>query len=77
MSLIEKVMNVIQLLNPTQCEKSKTYLVNKLREAVFSRREENYPGVSNTTRRLLNFWFKTDHIVDNDLFSLKLSFYSY
>ena len=52
------VMTPTQILNPAQREKSKTYLVNKLREAVFSWREQNYPGVSNTTRRLLNFWFK-------------------
>jgi len=62
-------MTPTQILNPNQREKSKTYLVNKLREAIFSWREQNYPGVSNTTRRLLNFWFKKDHIVDNDLFS--------
>jgi len=62
-------MTPTQILNPAQREKSKTYLVNKLREAVFSWREQNYPGVSNTTRRLLNFWFKEDHIVENDLFS--------
>jgi len=62
-------MTPTQILNPNQREKSKTYLVNKLREAIFSWRKQNYPGVSNTTRRLLNFWFKEDHIVDNDLFS--------
>jgi len=53
-------MNSTYTLNPNQREKSKTYLVNKLREAIFSWREQNYPGVSNTTRRLLNFWFKEE-----------------
>jgi len=62
-------MTPTQILNPTQREKSKTYLVDKLREAVFPWREQGYPGVSNTTKRLLNFWFKEDHIVDNNLFS--------
>ena len=62
-------MTPTQILNPTQREKSKTYLVDKLREAVFAWREQGCPGVSNTTKRLLNFWFKEDHIVDNDLFS--------
>ena len=65
------------ILNPAQREKSKTYLVNKIRNAVFAWRSDNYPGISETTKRLLNFWFNEDHIVDNDLFSLKLSFYSY
>ena len=62
-------MTPTQILNPTQREKSKTYLVDKLREAVFPWREQGYPGVSNTTKRLLNFWFKEDHRVDNNLFS--------
>ncbi len=58
-----------QILNPLQREKSKTYLVNKIRNAVFAWRNDNYPGVSKTTKRLLNFWFNEDHIVENDLFS--------
>ena len=62
-------MTPIQILNPNQREKSKTYLVNKLRDAVFAWRDQEYPGVSNITKRLLNFWFKEDHIVHNDLFS--------
>ena len=57
------------ILNPAQREKSKTYLVNKIRNAVFAWRSDNYPGISETTKRLLNFWFKEDHIVENDLFS--------
>ncbi len=35
--------------------------VPAIREAVAAWREKNYAGVTNTTRQLLNYWFKTDH----------------
>jgi len=47
---------------------SKAYLVNELRKAVYKWRDEGYPGVTNTTRRLLQFWFKEDHRLDGGLF---------
>ena len=40
---------------------SKTLMVNRLREAVDAWRAEGYPGASDTTRRLLQFWFEDDH----------------
>lgn len=35
--------------------------VPAIREAVSQWREDNYPGITKTTRILLNYWFKTDH----------------
>ena len=43
---------------------SKMLLVNKLRKEVGDWRKNDYPGVSNTTKELLNYWFYNDHIVD-------------
>jgi len=54
-----------ELLHPEKRRPSKAYLANKLREAVFTWREQGYPGISLTTKRLLQFWFSGDHIVDN------------
>ncbi|MBM3712404.1 MAG: hypothetical protein FJW56_03075 [Actinobacteria bacterium] len=39
--------------------------VPALRNAVSSWREGNYKGVTQTTRELLNFWFRTDHRLPN------------
>lgn len=39
--------------------------VPPLREAVRAWRENNYKGVTDTTRELLNYWFKTDHRLPN------------
>ncbi|MDI6767644.1 MAG: DEAD/DEAH box helicase family protein [Bacteroidota bacterium] len=39
--------------------------VPALREAVRTWREDNYKGVTDTTRELLNYWFKTDHRLSN------------
>ncbi len=47
---------------------SKMLLVNKLREAVDKWRDEDYPGVTSTTRELLYFWFFNDHKVNGELF---------
>jgi len=59
-------MNPADILHPKQREPSKAYLVNKLREAVFSWRSQGYPGVSETTKRLLQFWFEEDHLFNNN-----------
>jgi type III restriction enzyme len=39
--------------------------VPAIRPAVASWRENNYKGITSTTRELLNYWFKTDHILPN------------
>jgi type III restriction enzyme len=39
--------------------------VPAIREKVKQWRESGYPGVTDTTRTLLNFWFKTDHRLPN------------
>ena len=62
-------MNPTDLLHPDQRRPSKAYLVNELRKAVFNWRKENYPNITDTSRRLLQFWFKEDHIVSKDLFN--------
>jgi len=57
-----------ELLHPEQRRSSKAYLVNELRKAVFTWREDGYPNITNTTRRLFKFWFSGDHIVDGEPF---------
>jgi len=42
--------------------------VDKLREAVFKWRKNNYEGVTDITRILLNYWFYRDHLVDGRTF---------
>ncbi len=61
-------MRPFELLHPAQRRPSKAYLVNGLRKAVFSWREQGYPGTTSATRRLLQFWFDEDHIVHNEPF---------
>jgi len=47
---------------------SKMLLVNKLREEVDAWRDNDYPGVTETTRELLYFWFFNDHAIGNKPF---------
>ena len=47
---------------------SKMLLVNRLREAVDRWRDDGYPGVSSVTRRLFQFWFEEDHILNGSTF---------
>lgn len=61
-------MQPTELLNPIQRRPSKAYLANELRKAVSAWREKNYPNVTDTTRRLLQFWFEEDHIANNEPF---------
>ena len=42
---------------------SKLLLVEKLRKAVDKWRDEGYPGASDVTRRLFEYWFEEDHEV--------------
>lgn len=57
-------MKPTEILNPNQRHPSKAYLVNELRKAVFTWRNEGYPGVTPTTRRLLQFWFEEEHLIE-------------
>ncbi len=42
---------------------SRTLLVNQMREAVDAWRANGYHGVTDTTRRLLGYWFEEDHLL--------------
>ncbi len=61
-------MNPTDILIPEDRDKSKCYLVNKLRLAINQWRTSGYPGTTNTTKRLLNYWFNEDHIINNEKF---------
>jgi len=61
-------MKPIDILHPEKRRPSKVYLVNTLRKAVYTWREQGYPGVTPTTERLLQYWFSEDHIVNDDPF---------
>jgi len=61
-------MKPIDLLKPSERRPSKAYLVNELRKAVYKWREGSYPGVTETTRRLLQFWFEEDHVMEKEPF---------
>ena len=68
-----KIEDIIQfepqeIPSPSQRDKSQAFLVNSLRNAVFDWRNKNYPKVTKTTKRLLEFWFKEDHIVQGEKF---------
>ncbi len=54
------MFNIQEQLSTAAC-------VPAIREAVKSWRAENYKGITYTTRELLNFWFRTDHILPNGL----------
>ncbi len=47
---------------------SKMLLVNKLREEVDNWRDSDYPGITNTTRELLYYWFFNDHKINGERF---------
>ncbi|MBL7064338.1 MAG: DEAD/DEAH box helicase family protein [Anaerolineae bacterium] len=42
---------------------STMFLVDKLRQAVGQWRDDEYPGISDVTRRLFRFWFDEDHLL--------------
>jgi len=69
-SEIEKIIQFEpqEILLPSQREKSKAFLVNSLRKAVFDWRNKDYPNITKTTKRLLEFWFKEDHWVNGEDF---------
>ncbi len=57
-----------EILSPAHRDKSQAFLVNSLRKAVFDWRNKNYPNVNKTTKRLLEFWFKEDHLIQDEEF---------
>ena len=61
-------MKPTELLHPDQRRPSKAYLANELRKAVYTWREHGYPNVTPTTKRLLQFWFEEDHLLENEPF---------
>jgi len=61
-------MKPAELLQPEHRRLSKAYLSNELRKAVFTWREQGYPNITDTTCRLLQFWFGEDHIIDDEPF---------
>jgi len=53
---------------PRQRRPSLAEFVPRIREAVDGWREQGYPGVTDTTRRLFTFWFFEDHQVNRKWF---------
>lgn len=51
-------------LRSSAYEKLLPPLVAKVREEVFKWRTKGYPGASNTSKALLNWWFETEHLVE-------------
>src|SRR5436309_3426177 len=47
---------------------SQLLLVNKLRSAVDKWRANNYEHASDVTRRLFQYWFEEDHLVNGQTF---------
>ena len=56
-----------QTLDLLQARTSTAPCVPAIREAVATWRDQNYPGVTPTTRTLLNYWFHTDHRLRGNL----------
>ncbi len=50
-------------------------LVYKLRKEIKKWRDENYKGVSDTSRALLRWWFETEHPVENELGTVNFQYY--
>jgi len=61
-------MKPTELLHPDQRLPSKAYLVNELRKAVYTWRKQGYSGTTPTTKRLLQYWFNEDHLVNGEPF---------
>lgn len=52
------MFNIQEQLSTAAC-------VPAIREAIKTWRAENYKGITDTTKELLNFWFHTDHVLPN------------
>ncbi|MCL4477508.1 MAG: DEAD/DEAH box helicase family protein [Deltaproteobacteria bacterium] len=63
-------MNPTELLHPNNRQPSKAYLVNELRKAVFAWRQQGYQAATPTTKRLLQFWFQEDHLLNDEPYQL-------
>jgi type III restriction enzyme len=61
-------MNPSEILQPEQRRPSKGYLVNDIRKSVITWREQGYSNITDTTRRLLQFWFEEDHLIEKEPF---------
>ncbi|MBL7125147.1 MAG: DEAD/DEAH box helicase family protein [Dehalococcoidales bacterium] len=61
-------MKPTDILHPDQRKPSRAYLADGLRKAVFAWRNNHYEGASDTTKRLLQYWFDEDHIVEANPF---------
>jgi len=61
-------MKPTDILHPDQRKPSRAYLADGLRKAVFAWRNNHYEGASETTKRLLQFWFDEDHIFKGEPF---------
>lgn len=55
-----------EALRETSYEKLLPPLVHKIRKEIQKWRENNYEGVSGTSRALLNWWFNTEHILPKE-----------
>ncbi len=62
------IVEPYELLEPDGRRPSPTYLANKLRKAVDEWRKKDYPKVTDTTRRLLQYWFYDDFLVNDEPF---------
>jgi len=49
--------------------KSSTFLTNSIRKQVSKWVNDGYPGVTETTKELLTFWFESDHIIKGRQFN--------
>ena len=63
-------MNPTELLHPNNRQSSKAYLVNELRKVVFAWRQQGYQGATSTTKRLFQFWFQEDHLLNDEPYQL-------
>ncbi len=61
-------MKPTEVLQPSQRQPSKAYLVNALRNAIAGWRKQGYPNTTPTTQRLLQYWFMEDHLLDREPF---------
>ena len=53
------------LLRESSYEKALPPLVHKLRKAVYEWRENNYAGAAETSKALLDYWFKEEHVLES------------
>ncbi|HPA57319.1 MAG TPA: type III restriction endonuclease subunit R, partial [bacterium] len=52
-----------EALRSTSYEKLLPPMVHKIRREIKIWRDKNYEGASDTSKALLNWWFKTEHII--------------